>query len=525
MINLKAVAYCRYSSDNQREESIDAQIRAIKEFCDKEGIDLVKTYIDEAKSGTSDNREQFLELIYDSNKNNFNAVIVHKLDRFARNRYDSAFYKKKLKENGVKIISVLERLDDSPESIILESVLEGMAEYYSKNLSREVMKGMKETALDCKHNGGIPPLGYDVDKDSKKYIINKTEASSVRKIFNLYMMGYGYGSIADILNQDGFKTKIGKSFAKNSIRDILLNEKYTGVYVFNKRAAGKKNHNYKTDDKIIKIDGGLPEIISKELFLKTQQKLCSNTKGPRVINVNEYYLLTEKVFCGDCNSAYTGGGYRGGRGGKKYYIYQCTGKKGSNCRNKDIRKDLLENFVIDQLEKNIFTDESIEKLSNDIVTYIESTKESNKENLIYLNQKKESASTKINSAMDLLLDGLINKETIHKKINDLQEELNTYIEKIDKLKTSNIDWIDNKKIKLFLIHSRNSLNSEDNDVKRKVIETFVNKIIIQNNKINVIFKIDFYSTNMESGKVGGGEGSPIVTTIPRNDLFRLKALI
>ena len=111
-------------------------------------------------------------MIKDSELGLFDTLIVHKLDRFSRNRYDSAFYKKKLKDNNVRLISVLEHLDNSPESIILESVLEGMAEYYSVNLSREVMKGMKETALQCKHNGGLPPLGYEVAQD-KTYIIKE----------------------------------------------------------------------------------------------------------------------------------------------------------------------------------------------------------------------------------------------------------------------------------------------------------------------------------------------------------------
>lgn len=481
-------------------------------------IDLLKIYVDEAKSGTNDNREQFLELIADSNKNKFNIVIVHKLDRFARNRYDSAFYKKKLKENGVKLLSVLERLDDSPESIILESVLEGMAEYYSKNLAREVMKGMKETALDCKHNGGIPPLGYDVDIHTKKYIINENEALAIRKIFELYLLGYGYSSISDELNCYGYKTKVGKPFTKNSIRDILFNEKYMGVYVFNKRAPGGKNHIYKEADQIIKIKGGIPAIVSEEIFIKAQKKLNSNSKGPRAVNIKEYYLLTGKVFCGNCNSAYTGGGYRGGRGGKKYYIYQCTGKKNNKCSNKDIRKDLIESFVIEQLKQNIFNDDSIEKLCSEIITYINKTQQNNKEDLTFLTQKKESLSNKINSAMDLLLEGLINKDTVYKKINDLQSELNICIDKIEQLKENDLNWVDGKKIKLFLIHSKNSLEDADNLVKRKVIETFVDKIIIQDSKISVTFKIDIYPTKkVESGKFGGGEGS---RTPVRNHLHK-----
>lgn len=504
---MKAVAYCRYSSDNQREESIDAQIRAIKEFCSKESIDLIKIYTDEAKTGTNDNREQFVEMIHDSSKNKFNAVIVHKLDRFARNRYDSAFYKKKLNENGVRIISVLEHLDDSPESIILESVLEGMAEYYSKNLSREVMKGMKETALNCKHNGGIPPLGYDIDKTNNKYITNQNEALAVIKIYNLYLNGYGYGSIAEQLNQDGFKTKIGRCFSKNSIREILLNEKYTGIYVFNKRAPGKKNHYYKPEDKIIKIDGGIPQIISKEVFAKAQKKMESNIRGPRMASANEGYLLTGKIFCGKCNSSYTGAGYRGGRNGKKYYIYQCTNKKDKLCDNKAIRKDLIETFVISQLKANIFNDAKIDELADDIIKYILKTKENNTSLLKHFQQRKDFLSVKINNAMDLLLEGLINKDTVQSKINEMQNELNSCIDKINEIRSANFEWINKEKIRLFLIHSRNSLDSQDFNVKLKVINTFVDKVIIFDKKIKAKFKLDFYSTTWESDKVGGGEGS------------------
>ncbi len=230
---MKAAIYARYSSDNQREESIDAQIRAIKEFASHNNIQIVKIYTDEARSATTDDRPQFLQMIKDSEFNIFNTVIVHKLDRFSRNRYDSAFYKKKLKDNHVKLISVLEHLDDSPESIILESVLEGMAEYYSINLSREVMKGMKETALQCKHTGGIPPLGYDVNPD-KTYCINEKEANAIRLIFQMYASGTGYTPIIDKLNDLGYKSKTGKSFGKNSLYGILTNEKYRGVYIFNK---------------------------------------------------------------------------------------------------------------------------------------------------------------------------------------------------------------------------------------------------------------------------------------------------
>ncbi len=160
MTKKRAAAYTRFSSDNQRDESIDAQVRAIEAYCEQKGFDLVKIYADRAKSATSDKRPEFLQMIEDSGKGLFDVAIVHKLDRFSRDKYDSAKYKRILKKNGVKLLSVTENLDDSPESVILESLLEGMAEYYSKNLAREVMKGLKETAYQCKHTGGLPPIGY-----------------------------------------------------------------------------------------------------------------------------------------------------------------------------------------------------------------------------------------------------------------------------------------------------------------------------------------------------------------------------
>ena len=219
MLNIPKVAqYARFSSDNQRSESIDAQIRAMNQFCKQNHWQVVSTYTDEARSATTDNRPQFQQMIADSGKGLFDIVLVHKLDRFSRDRYDSAIYKKKLKKNHVKLCSVLERMDDSPESIMMEAVLEGMSEYYSKNLAREVMKGMNETALQCKHTGGCPPLGYDLD-ENRHLIINEQEAQAVRIIFQMFADGHGYTTIIDYLNAHGYKTKREKMNAV--VEDII----------------------------------------------------------------------------------------------------------------------------------------------------------------------------------------------------------------------------------------------------------------------------------------------------------------
>lgn len=191
---IRAAAYARYSSDNQRDESIDAQLRAIHKFANENGYQIVSEYIDRAKTGTNDRREEFQRMIRDSDDGDFEVVIVHKLDRFARKRYDSAIYRKALEENGVKLVSVLEQFTDSPEGIIFVGMSEAMSEYYSANLSREVKKGQYENAIACKHTGGFAPLGFRVNADLK-YEINEEEAVHVRFIFQSILSGMNYSQI------------------------------------------------------------------------------------------------------------------------------------------------------------------------------------------------------------------------------------------------------------------------------------------------------------------------------------------
>ena len=360
---MNAVIYARYSSDNQRFESIDAQVRAIKSYAEKNGMTIVGTYIDEERSATSDDRPDFQRMMKDVENKQFTAVLVHKLDRFARNRYDSAFYKRHLRNHGVRVYSMLENLDDSPESIILESLLEGMAEYYSRNLAREVMKGLSETAYQCKHTGGIPPLGYSLAAD-KTYVINEREAEAVRIIFTMYLDGQGYNAIIDRLNAAGHKTKTGRDFGKNSIHDILRNEKYSGVFVFNKtqrKINGKRNgHKVKPDDEVIRVPGGCPEIVPPELFERVKHKMAENKKRAAQYKSKRVYALSGLAVCGKCGSSMAGKHGRMGRNKTDYSYYECIGRKQKRtCTAKPINRDFIEELVIDFLYDNLFSDEAI----------------------------------------------------------------------------------------------------------------------------------------------------------------------
>ena len=197
---MRAVIYARYSCDNQREESIEGQLRECKEFAERKGYTLVGSYIDRAVSAKTDNRPEFQRMVKESAGSIFDVVIVWKLDRFARNRYDSAHYKAALRKNGVKVVSATEVISEGAEGIILESVLEGYAEYYSAELSEKVIRGMTENALKCKYNGGSIPVGYKIDKDHH-YTVDELVAPFVKEAFLMYAGGKKIKDIVEYLDE------------------------------------------------------------------------------------------------------------------------------------------------------------------------------------------------------------------------------------------------------------------------------------------------------------------------------------
>lgn len=369
----RAAMYARFSSDNQRTESIDAQIRAMKKYCQEQKWQVVATYVDEARSATTDRRPSFLKMIEDSGKGLFDIVLVHKLDRFSRNRYDSAIYKSRLKKNNVSIASVLERIDDSPESVMMESVLEGMAEYYSANLRREVFKGLTETALQCKHTGGCCPLGYDLDSE-RRLTINEHEAEAVRIIFDMFDRGCGYTAIINHLNENGYHPKRGGVFGKNSLCNILSNEKYKGVYVFNKTAGkdsnGRRNSNrHKEYNEIIRIEGGCPAIVSKELFDRVQRRKAANKRNNGRYHAKEFYLLTGNVFCGVCGKRMQGNLRFSGNTKARLCTYRCKTRR-KDCKNKEVNKDYLDAYIVELLRQRIFNPKSLRKIVNTLNKHI-----------------------------------------------------------------------------------------------------------------------------------------------------------
>lgn len=489
---VRAAIYARFSSDNQRDESIDAQIRAIRQYAEKNDIRIVAQYVDRAKSATTDKRPEFLRMITEAEGGLFDIVLVHKLDRFSRNRQDSIGYRMQLKRFGVSLISVLEYIDDSPESVILESVLEAIAEYYSKNLAREVNKGMKENALKALHTGGLPPLGYDVDKSTKKLAINEYEAEAVRLMFKMTIEGQGYGRIIDELNGRGYTTKTGRAFGKNSIHDILRNEKYIGTYIFNKRSSkdadGKRNnHKYKGSDETIRIENAVPVIISKEEFEQVQQKLAHRKQIRASNSAKEVYLLSGKIFCGECGYVMTGNRKYSGQNKILQVTYRCSGRKNKHiCKNKEIRREYIEAFVLEKLSDYVFDESMIPRLAAAARKYMLETNAETIKKCDSLKKRINEISKEISNLV--MLVAKIASEEMAAKIPELEHERDRlefeYKQTCDQC---NMPDITEESIKEKFALAKSLLKVGELQTTKKLIELFIRKVLVYQDHVEVIF--------------------------------------
>ncbi len=397
---MTAVIYARYSSDNQREESIEGQIRENTEFARKNGMDIAETYIDRAYSAKTDNRPEFQRMIKDSYSHSFDVVIVWKLDRFARSRYDSAKYRAILRKNNVKVVSATEAISESSEGIILEGMLEAMAEYYSVDLAQKVKRGMTDNALKCKYNGGgSVPFGYTIASDGH-YQLDRANCGVAAEIFERYAEGEPVTAITDDLNSRGIRTSRGRFFNKSSIRNMLKNRNYLGEYHYMD----------------VVIPGGVPAIVSEDLFDRANARLDKNKRVSGASKASEKYILTTKLFCGECNTMMIGESGQKKKTGI-YRYYKCAASKRHECRKKPIRKDLIEEYVIRKAVQAISEPETVDK----IIAQVLDLQDRENAALLSLEAQLRDVRTAINNIVKAVESGMANR-TLQNRLSELEGE-------------------------------------------------------------------------------------------------------
>ncbi len=461
---MKAVIYARYSSDSQREESIEGQIRECTAFAEKNGITILRHYIDRAFSAKTDNRPEFQNMIKDSGKKLFDMVIVWKLDRFARNRYDSARYKAQLKKNGVKVVSATEVISEGAEGIILESVLEGYAEYYSADLSEKVIRGMTDNALKCKFNGGTLPIGYVIDSE-QHFQIDPLTAPFILDAFKRYDEGATMTEIRDWLNQNGVKNTRGQALTYNSVQHLLNNRRYIGEFRYRETV----------------IPDGIPAIVPQDLFDRVQEKMAKNKKAPARHKAEDDYLLTTKLFCGYCG-AYLCGESGTSRTGVVHHYYKCVSvkKRRTECHKKPVRKQWIENKVVGETMDMLNDDAAIEA----IVSMLMDMQDRENVNLPLYEQQLKEVNVGINNLLNAIQQGILTKSTKSRleELENTRDELETRIacEKLAKPKIS-------AEFMTFWLHRFRKLDVTQKSHRKMLIDTFINAIFLYDDKMLLTF--------------------------------------
>ena len=490
---MTAVIYARYSSDSQREASIEGQLRDCKDYAEKNGITVVGTYIDRAYSAKTDDRPDFQRMIKDSGKKIFDVVLVWKLDRFARNRYDAVNYKYQLEKNGVHLVSAMEPISQGPEGIMVESMLIGMAEYYSAELALKVARGERENALQCKYNGGVVPLGFTIGKEDRLYHIDPETAPIVQEIFTRYANGEPAEKIAASLNERGLRTRTGKPFVKNSFFQIFRNRRYIGEYRY----------------KDIVTPGGIPAIVDEDLFDRVQQRFEQNRIAHgRPAKEDVSYLLTTKLFCGKCGTL-MGGESGTSHMGNTYYYYKCGNAKRhgkAHCDLKAIRKEPLERFVVDTAIKVIFSDEIIEQL----IDLIMEAQQQENTRLPVLKDQLRDTEKRLANLLEAIEQGILTPTT-KQRLDELEarkEALNTSIlEEELKKPVLTREWM------RFWFEKFRKGDMRDMEHQRQIIDTFVNSVYVFDDRVVLNFNFTDDSKTISREEVLGSsavENAPLV---------------
>ena len=459
-----AVAYARYSSAGQRDVSIEQQLRDIRLFAKREGYTLVHEYADHAKSGfkNSSARTAFQSMMASADSGTFDTVICWKVDRFGRNREESALFKGRLRRFGVKVLYAMEPIPEGSAGVLLEGMLEATAEWYSRQLSENVLRGMADNASKCLYNG-TRIYGYTSDPEGH-YVIQPDEAAVVRNIFDLYRSGYSAAMIARDLNARGLRTWRGNPFCAQVILKMLSNERYTGVYIWGD----------------VRTPGGMPAIISQVDFEEAQHMKKKTARHVEQGAVD--YLLTGKAFCGLCGSAMVGDSGTSKTGARHYY-YTCIERKHRKaCTKKSVKKDHLEDAVVSFVLDHVLSDAEIGKIADAVLAL--QAEEMKSSPLAAMESEYNEIKKKIDNILDAVAAGIWTSATAArlKELEDTAESLRVSVES---LRYSQAQLIDRDRV-LFFLHRFTAGDRNDPLLRRSIIETFINAVYVYDDHLKII---------------------------------------
>ena len=461
-----AVIYARYSSSNQREESIEGQIRICTEYAKKKGYKITNQYIDRAMTGKNDNRPAFRQMLNDSDKGMFDVLLVYKTDRFARNRYDSAIHKTRLKKNKVQIEYAAEQIPNDSTAVLIEGFLENLAEYYSVNLSENTKRGKYENALKKKSNGGVTPIGYK--RIDGSLVIDEEKAPIIRFIFQNYIDGISYANI--IKNT---RERYGIKLSMSGLKLILQNEVYTGKYIYNTY-----------DGETFVYEDNHEPIVSQETFEKAKEKRLKNKRSPNAGKGKRKYALSGLINCGECGGhIIVSHSYKNGEPAF-FRLYCLNRKEHKNCNNPTRKMEIVENAVIEAIKNKILDRKTIKTLAEKACSLQE---DNSLDKLKELQTELKNVQKSKNNIIAAIEQGIITPTTKDRlqELEHLESDLQVKIATEKKAENKNLTAPEIEKF----LKKYCSGNMQDETFRFELTHTFVKEILLFKDRFEITLKL------------------------------------
>ena len=478
---MTAAAYARYSTANQQETSIAAQLDGIRAYCEREGITLASMpYIDEARTGTNMDRPGFQRLLADARAGRFEAVVVYDVSRGSRDVADWFLFRREMQALGVRVLSATNALGDmdDPNAFLTELLSVGLGQHMVLQSRQKSIAGKRiraERGLFC---GGVPPYGYSIADG--RYTIDTAQADVVRLIFERYASGASYAEIIAELDRRGVRTRTGRRFERTALHDILSNIRYTGRYLwFDREERHMHRHvGHDNPDKVI-IPDGIPPIISEEVFLAVKSRMSSNKTQQRTSY--RTYLLSGLIRCGECGSAMSGITTRSR--GREYPCYVCLGKRTEKkCSLRNAKADILDQYVISAVRDQILSEAVMQEAARRISATL-ATRSCMADSI---RMEMDRLERKNRSLTNLVLDIGITPETRRQLLDNEQhrQELERRLAEVSEPAPLSADEV------LDFIRADAARLEDDPSTLYEIVRHYVQSVTVYDTYIDIVYAID-----------------------------------
>lgn len=492
---LRCMIYARRSSDRQNEESTAQQINACREFAEKQNYIVVREFADEAITGKTDRRPEFQKLVRAVEAGKCDIVVAYKSNRISRNMLQALTYENRFEAAGVKIVYVKEEFGDNAAGRFALRTMMNLNQFYSENMSEDIKRSLYTYAQECKVLNGVLPFGLNKGADGK-YALDPATAPVVKEIFELYVSGVKTSRICDILNGKGYRTRPGNKFKVSYLEKILKNERYSGMYIYGD----------------IRIEGGIPAIVDKETYEKAQEKMKEAHRAPAASWCQTEYLLTGKLFCGLCGSPMIGESGTS-HTGKPYNYYVCAAKKKTrlSCDKKRVKKDNIEDLIIEFTAQHALTDDIIEAVAVKAVELQAKNKSFSAVN--QYRHRLNEVNNKIDNLVKAIADGAYSK-ALNAQLADLEQEQEELQAKI--ATTSYEEPVFTKDQFITWMTGFKSKDQESPEVRKQIIDIFINAVYLYDDKFTIAYNTGRRNDTLSFEALQEIEGSSLSSFGPPN---------